>query len=51
MTVAVDREKVISIFEKLISDEERDTWLDDLFYSGDADELIDEVREKAKQIV
>lgn len=50
MTVAVDREKVISIFEKLISDEESETWLDDLFYSGDADELIDEVREKAKQI-
>ena len=50
MTVAVDRKKVISIFEELISQEENETWLDELFYSSDADELIDEVREIAKQI-
>ena len=50
MTVSADRAKVISIIEKMIKPEEFESWLDDLFYSGDGDEMIENIREIAKSI-
>lgn len=50
MTITQDRAKLISIFETIISRDERTTWLDDIFYSGIEDHVIEKVRETAKNI-
>ena len=50
MTITQDRLRMIAIFETIIHDDERETWLKDIFYSGIEDYVVENVRETAKEI-